>query len=122
MTEDEAKQKWCPFARQMAGIVAADGHGSGPTSYDATPVPVFNRAEGPQKSALWPAGASCIGAACMAWRWKQDPVGWMVSIDGRPERYWTWNPTSEPGFEGRVSIRPVEVDAVGFCGLAGRSV
>lgn len=104
MTEDEAKTKWCPPA------------GSG--------------AEYPRKIRKYddvggPAGTfayNCIGSDCMAWRWKRDPVGWMVSIDGRPERYWTWDPSSEPGFEGRVSIRPVDLKLTGHCGLAGRLV
>lgn len=49
MTEDEAKTKWCPFARVM---VTADSDG----------------ADGGLR------GPIAVGSACMAWRWKEFPV------------------------------------------------
>ena len=42
MTEEEAKQKWCPFARD------AESNAAGYTTTNTT--------------------AKCIGSACMAWR------------------------------------------------------
>lgn len=44
MTEDEAKTKWCPFARVVDSARGTDGE-----------------------------GARCIGSACMAWRWLTSP-------------------------------------------------
>ncbi|MFN3582938.1 hypothetical protein [Phenylobacterium sp.] len=64
MTEDEAKAKWCPFAR-VATLQTTDHYGT------VMPAgPVANR---------WTAGskpteriALCIGSACMAWRESRD--------------------------------------------------
>jgi hypothetical protein len=49
MTEEEAKTKWCPFARVLDGSAAA--------------VAAVNRDA--DDSEDWP---TCIGSACMAWR------------------------------------------------------
>lgn len=51
MTEDEAKTKWCPFARKPW------------TSYDATPQGV-NRARDGAKAVK----CNCLASGCMAWR------------------------------------------------------
>lgn len=54
MTEDEAKTKWCPFARV-------------PMSYlDNSPAPAVNRAYSGNSAYE---GSLCIASACMAWRW-----------------------------------------------------
>ena len=47
MTEDEAKDKWCPFAR-----VSETGGRSVAINRDAEP---------------WP---TCVASKCMAWRWR----------------------------------------------------
>jgi hypothetical protein len=94
MTEDEAKTKWCPFARQVGTIDNAVG----------SPQNGFSGNRFPDDRV-----SLCLGSACMAWRvrhqWfdnaQQDP-SW---VDYAPYAF-------EPG-EGQ------ERDD-GFCGLAGR--
>ena len=49
MTEDEAKQRWCPLVRFK--------------SMDTGSGPAFNRMVDPQ-----PLETLCIGSKCMAWR------------------------------------------------------
>lgn len=56
MTEEEAKQKWCPFVRHTAdGTDAASNRYA--TQSGATPEQQWN---------------ACIGSACMAWRFNRD--------------------------------------------------
>jgi hypothetical protein len=51
MTEEEAKTKWCPFARTRM--------------VDSEDSPSGNRTDMGDPDL----GAFCIGSACMAWRW-----------------------------------------------------
>lgn len=53
MTEEEAKQKWCPFVRINMPGSSQQG---------------FNRTVRERDNSLLPPGAKCIGSACMAWR------------------------------------------------------
>lgn len=75
MTEDEAKQKWCPFARVTAfgtvqvteggaeHSVAVVGHGSNRIVCTDPDI------EGKIKDAIEAGGwTRCIGSKCMAWR------------------------------------------------------
>lgn len=79
MTEEEAKTKWCPMARDRDGAGNRVPYGDA----DADPVPQeYARNE----AMVFP----CIGSACMAWRWRNgafplpnDPP----SISGRYEGY-----------------------------------
>jgi len=102
MTEEEAKDRWCPFAR----CEGAYAYGN----------PVHNRAwdkgkvrdkDGPARKAavLLPPASFCIGSACMAWRETQPSSFKMV-----PAR----NPTPEAMYEKRPVV------AEGYCGLAGK--
>lgn len=61
MTEDEAKKKWCPFARVGSSV---SGLGS------------LNRDASPSDDSIngLPRRALCLGSACMAWRWQ----GWRL--------------------------------------------
>lgn len=83
MTEDEAKTKWCPFARTVLQVDSAGDalsignrhyHNDGPASF-------------------------CIASSCMAWRWDQEPIRW----SGRPGESMKpseWEPSAEQGFCG----------------------
>jgi hypothetical protein len=54
LTEDEARRRWCPFARSLAMLRSA-------------PVAVNRHGD-----SLVP-GSYCIGSACMAWRTAETP-------------------------------------------------
>lgn len=65
MTEQEAKTKWCPQSRTLDWVFE-NGRvgdelqiGAGAVNRDARGEPM----------------GRCIGSACMAWRWKNDPTG-----------------------------------------------
>jgi hypothetical protein len=60
MTEDEAKTKWCPYARTVE-------HGGGGTSMPRNRV-VLISTEPPTVLQEQLIGINCIGSACMAWR------------------------------------------------------
>ena len=62
MTEEEAKKKWCPFARLLR-FGSLDAHGP------------FNRVEIVTKNATSLHNpTTCLASACMAWRWDNfDP-------------------------------------------------
>jgi hypothetical protein len=65
LTEDEAKTKWCPFAR----VALRNKEGAVSTA--------FNRQENSKNEAS--AVGLCIGSACMAWRGlKADDAGGYV--------------------------------------------
>ena len=57
LTEDEAKQRWCPFSRTAFQYRHGDG--------DA--MVVANRAENDNPI------TDCIASQCMAWRWRVGP-------------------------------------------------
>jgi len=62
MIEEEAKTKWCPFARILAGTAGTPALAA---SYNRS-----SELEEPR----------CIASACMAWRWIKTP-----GRDGYPD-------------------------------------
>jgi hypothetical protein len=85
VTETEAKEKWCPFAR--VGIHAAN------RSYDDVdeelPSAWFRPTEPSNEGN--PNEAHCIGSRCMMWRWvpsdpKELPHRYSFNEAGKPER------------------------------------
>lgn len=87
MTEEEAKTKWCPYARVVMGD--AEEPAIGPFNRDHW-INDDNLASTIHRS-------TCIGSACMAWRWVPKSGN---SKDGKPNYYaGNWK---------------------GFCGLAGK--
>jgi len=92
MTEDDAKAKWCPFARVLVESDESRDH-----SRIASANRLEVRGEG-VPDAGWRA-TFCIASACMAWRWSEkQPSGLGYWADGTPH---------------------ANSGAVGFCGLAG---
>lgn len=101
MTEDEAKKKWCPFVR--AQNFQPDGSQN----------PAVNRPEG---------NFDCIGSSCMAWRelhpreTREDHSGAPAFMAERAVK--TGRIVRREGPSG--SYGKLILDAVGFCGLAGK--
>ena len=100
ITEDEAKTKWCPFARS---IVSTGGGANRGTDSAGRPPPNVN----------------CIGSACMAWRW-----------DGKRTGLYDKNhPDNGPAAPGQtIAYDPndpersewVRYEGRGHCGLVGK--
>lgn len=94
MTEDEAKAKWCPFARHANG---SGGVGVNRVNWDR---------EYPY--------ANCIASACMAWRCTPEVCHVLVPDDVQGWRDAGWRIEQRGNDQCGVS------GGVGYCGLAGR--
>ena len=68
MTEEEAKGKWCPFARVSEYIPEREASEDGAVGH----VMGFNRVQGckpnGEEATIIPGAAQCIGSGCMAWK------------------------------------------------------
>lgn len=100
MTEDEAKTKWCPFARVVGGEGAA-----------------FNRSVGSMGTAAEKSidpPMLCLASACMAWRWSEPmpPGGGPGSVDSAIAMLGTDEQRA------RLGVR-LAATRNGHCGLAG---
>lgn len=72
MTEDEAKTKWCPFARTVMS--------NDPSLLEyPSSQPVGNRVLGPAGKEAF---AKCMASECMAWRWIDTHVQNPAHPDG----------------------------------------
>ena len=81
LTAEEAKNKWCPMARQIGNRDA--------------PVAPHNRS-----AANW---ECCVGAACMAWRWGlfgDDGTGQNGPKDYTSAQKCVWAPIPLKGYCG----------------------
>lgn len=94
MTEEEAKQKWCPAYNR--GIYYRNGYPAGSERFDNRPGNYSPPAEPLPRAE----DGSCIGQRCMAWRWTYGVPG-SVTVQA-----------------GQV-VAPLERTG-GYCGLAGR--
>lgn len=101
-TEDEAKGKWCPFARAVVAV-----------SETTQGLPPQYKAMASGNRFLNGTISPCIGSGCMAWRWGQ-------------KRNPDWKPPAMYGMGGFPSHPADEAPAYvtdherGYCGLAGR--
>jgi len=110
MTEADAKQRWCPFAR----VWHCDGeHG------DVTGVAINRFAS--EHDPIRDTNARCIGSMCMAWRTTHVEIQEeRFAQEARPEGE-GWEPFSDSPRNcawKRTLAAPV---THGFCGLAGGS-
>lgn len=96
-TEEEAKMKWCPFARTVNGVVQKDGVviGNGNAGFNRV---WFTDDDG--KHRIENGASICVGSACMAWRWVFSPES-AKAINEQPK----------PPAKTCV--------ATGYCGLGG---
>lgn len=122
MTEDEARTKWCPFAR-----VAMDYH-EGPNRF----IVGFNRdmlgpeSYDPDDQNFSYEPTRCIGSACMAWRWlplmadeafKNAIIKAVVDIDDKSENK---TRATRHVMTHRAEYGLPEKPFAGYCGLAGK--
>jgi hypothetical protein len=92
VTEKEAAEKWCPFARVIEHTESGNI------------VPPSNRTvlpDGDSDEWRFAADAPCVGSLCMSWRWNITPAD--------AERYRSSMPMTKDFHE-----------ANGYCGLAGK--
>lgn len=111
MTEDEAKAKWCPFARTLE-CAHADQRCEQPVSASVNRE-VGNYDGAGNETVVIMGRHRCIGAECMAWRWSGDQVepGSITEIAGHMREH-SVGPLDAVGATSR-KVRH------GFCGLAG---
>jgi hypothetical protein len=108
MTEEEAKTKWCPFARSQ--------------TEDRESAPAVNRT----LQGHIDIGCHCIGSRCMAWRWEDDAEE--VATDRKCEVcegsgvIVTGSGETAGGEECNACVGGYQTEPVqlGYCGLAGR--
>ena len=90
LSEEQAKKKWCPFAREATLIQNRSNN-------DAVPVePVANRWQVKNKGKVENLATKCLASSCMAWREVAN--------------------TTKKNNLGIDEIHP----GGGYCGLAGR--
>ena len=95
MTEEDAKTKWCPFARvSCANTPETGNHAANRNAVMLDEAPSLT------------AGSQCVGSRCMAWRGQYTPeFHAMVKEHFRTTGIW---------------LKPTPKDTEGHCGLAGK--
>lgn len=98
MTEEEAKAKWCPFAREDGGA----GHGAANRDYAGKTM------------------TPCIASLCMAWR---NTTRHFIPADGSMDQTHPysdgWRIIRSVNPEGPQPELEIELAHTGYCGLAG---
>lgn len=118
LTEDEAKQRWCPFA------VVGFGNRM-PNAFNR--LQITGQEAGGQTveggALKIPLGAKCLGSACMAWRFgAREARAYPYRVTMKPgaaAEHYAWDPTGHPGYENATVENAPDEPAVGRCGLAG---
>ena len=71
VTEEEAKERWCPFARAYETVLLGDEETWRPATLNRT------------RSGRPDPDCSCIASQCMAWRWGPDDAALNERMHGR---------------------------------------
>lgn len=104
MTEEEAKTKWCPMARES---------GAESSVFWNKPLAWLNRYLGMSEDDARDKAHLCIGSACMAWRWTAFSQYSVYPYASRA--------LAEEHIEGIKEFDPPELPQIGgYCGLAGK--
>ena len=102
MIESEARTKWCPFARSRSIQYRQSNNVMGCTTY------MLNGHDVPT--------TTCIGSACMAWRWINLDVKDFGAVGD-------YNQKTGEGTDDTEAFQKA-IDAAterhGYCGLAGK--
>lgn len=107
MTEDEAKKKWCPFAR------APWLNGDGPYGV----VAVNRQATGVRPKNLGaPEEPKCLGSECMAWRWLLPPKETEENKRMKHSDIIDILPTDAD----KKAVAALPEIPTGYCGIAGK--
>lgn len=125
LTEDEAREKWCPFVRGVTGEVEAEGR----TRHSGAQ-PAYNRVIGEEQTA-WPAAVCCIGSKCMSWRSVSpvlsDETKALIATyrrDGSDQVKAVKAIRADTGVDLKVAVDVLRAEMAlpkrGYCGLAGR--
>ena len=100
-TEEEAAGKWCFMYRATfsAGYEAADLHDNRPEDSEGKLHP----------------SCRCIGSACMAWRWFDDPASTDAGLTWRDQSYPKW---AGARLQAESSAGAERVPRRGYCGAS----
>jgi hypothetical protein len=109
LTEEEAKTKWCPNARESGGDTAT--FWNKPRMLIAK---LFGIDYAEQEAT--DRGCLCIASACMAWRWQRDFA--YSAYDAGPPPGKGWEKTGHTIHEGET-VEWALSTGKGRCGLAG---
>lgn len=114
VTVEEAKTRWCPFAR--TGINGS----SGAVAVNRSVEPVDRRTDGPYSVYD---ETRCIGTACLAWRWGAPESEVIETPTDKPPAGEGWKKSSKlmPQHGGEAVWERRRPNRRGFCGLSGPS-
>lgn len=123
LTEDEARQKWCPFARTTMYIrgdvpelekpLDVMGHAANRVVTDDA---ALNASI--QEALDGCGGTKCLGSRCMAWRWGSEPRE--VGTDMKCEHCGGTGVLNADECPHCVTGYQTEGVLVGYCGLADK--
>lgn len=121
-TEAEARQCWCPMSRCIQGTF--DDRGATTARLGQASFNVLKGRALEQSN-----HGSCIGSACMMWRWGESLEEREVSYVERAEasthieemkkKGWSGGATFQKRNMSEIHFSRVRADRRGFCGLAG---